>query len=265
MLNGLIWRVSNMSKKSISRSFIETFEPLMKGNKFSRKGKIFHRIVNGEIVQLLSYYSFAMTPRFTIQFWIWPLCDGYEYMAFMDGSRLCEVFKDVPAWEYEYQSDGYIRHMPTALNATEERLFAIFDSVVDYSSYFKWQDIGNQKNLNDNRRYAMSLLFGNYSDCQQSKEIRIKNRLIANQKRWGVDYHIVPQRQEEFDQECKDYYRMKEAMEKNDRKTIEEYIHSQEQKSLNSYIKAFFSQKKYEKYQETGILPFESVNICPTT
>lgn len=54
---------------------------------------------------------------------------------------------------------------------------------------------------------------------------------------------------------------MKEAMEKNDREYIEKYIRQQEQKSLNSYVKTFSTPKKYEKYLETGVLPFEFIKI----
>jgi len=34
-------------------------------NNFSRKGKVFHRFVNGKIVQLVSYYSFRIVVHHT--------------------------------------------------------------------------------------------------------------------------------------------------------------------------------------------------------
>jgi len=252
-----------MNKVAIGRVFLETFEATMKEKNFMRKDKVFHRIVNGKIVQRLSYYKF-IGPEVTIQFSLWPLCAGYEYFNIMAGDRLCVVFKDAPSCMYE-QAEDYIKYMPKALEITKEKLFPVFDSAVDYDSFLKSNKNISALHPTSPAIYMLGLLHGNYLECQNFKNTWIKRCIEVNRANWGTDYHISPKKQEEFDQECKDYYRMKEAMEKNDRKTIEGYIHSQEQKSLNSYIKAFFSQKKYEKYQETGILPFESVNICPTT
>ena len=78
---------------------------------------------------------------------------------------------------------------------------------------------------------------------------------------WGTDYHIVPATQKKFEEYCREYDRIKEAMDNNDRETIEQYIKEQEQKSLTSYVKAFTTPKKYESFLTTGQLPFEFVRI----
>jgi len=252
-----------MNKAAIGRVFLETFEAAMKEESFMRKDKVFHRVVNGKVVQRLSYYKFIGS-EITIEFSLWPLCAGYEYFNIMTGDRLCEIFRDIPNFNCEKYED-YIQYMTIALEITKERLFPIFNSAIDYTNFLKHNKNSNSLHPMSHVRYMLDLFHGNYLECQKIKEAKIKHWIESNQRKYGTNYHIIPETEAKLDQERKDYYRMKEAMEKGDRKTIEGYIHSQEQKSLNSYIKAFFSQKKYEKYQETGILPFESVNICPTT
>jgi len=257
-----------MEKKiSMSKSFIETFEPIMTKNGFARKDKNFHRLVNGKIVQTMSYKSYHMSTQFTVNFSILPLCGGHEYTSsYIDAERMdTTFFGKVPCWDYE-RAGAYVEYMPTALKAVEEYLLPRFNALVDYKSYREAQDFSRNKFSYLN--YKLALVFENYQLAQESREAYFEHWHTANrnnQQILGDKFFIPAQRQEQFDQVCKDYYRMKEAMDKGDRKTIEEYIHELEQKSLNSYIKTFFSQKKYEKYQETGILPFESVNICPTT
>jgi len=89
----------------------------------------------------------------------------------------------------------------------------------------------------------------------------IRKRIATNPQNWGKDYHIVPLSQEKFEQDVKEYQRLKEAMDNNDRETIERYIYEQEQKSLKSYVKTFTTPKKYENYLNTGELSFEFVQI----
>ena len=251
-----------MIRKSLKNAFIETFEPTMKKNGFLRKGKIFHRIVNGKIVQRLSFLKYS-GPLFTIQFSIGPLCSGHEYSTFMDASRMDETFKDIDPWEYEYQTDEYIHYMPEALRVTEERLLPLLDSINDYESYLeKMNDLYSwPMPIFSNLVYMINMVLGNYELCEESREAFIKYNIEANQERWGTDYHIDLGLQEIFEQRCKEYYRMKVAMDNNDHETIEQYIHEQEQKSLRSYIKAYTTPKKYETFLETGVLPFEFVLI----
>ena len=254
-----------MIEKSLNKVFIETFEPVMKSKGFQRKGKIFHRIVNGKIVQLLSYYKFS-GPEFTVQFSILPLCTGFEYSTFMDDSRVCKEFDDIDSWEYEYGTDDFIQYMPKALKVTQERLFPLFDSTIDYKTYLEYKN--NQRfpgPIFSNLVYMTNLALGNYELSKKSREALFKYRIEVYQENWGTDYHIAPSTQERDEQDYKEYYQLKEAMDNNDHETIEQYIYEQEQKSLKSYIKAFTTPKKYKTFLETGNLPFEFIRIVDPT
>jgi len=251
-----------MSEKDLKNSFIKTFEETMKEKGFMRKSNIFHRIVNGKISQLVSYYKFYQAPIFTIQFSIRPLCAGLEYSTFMDASRISETFGVFDwEWEYEYQTDGFRQHMPMALEVTKEHLFPLFDLVIDYKGYLENMLLFDKLPIFSSQVYMTNMALGNYELSKESREDFMEGAIKTNQKNWGTDHHIIPERQAEFEKLCEEYYQIKKAMDNNDRETIEQYIHEQEQKSLKSYIKAFTTPKKYEDFLETGNLPFEFVYI----
>jgi len=250
-----------MIEKSLSKAFVEGFEETMKEQGFLRKGKIFHRIVNGEIVQLLSYFKFS-EPKFTIQFEIIPLCAGFEYSTLMDGSRVCELFKDVNSWEYKYQTDGYIQRMPEALKVTEDRLLPLLDSIVNYESYSSKRNVLYPLfSIMSPLTYMINMVLGNYEKSKESREALINYRIESCLANWGIKQHIVPAKQERFEQDIKEYQRLKKAMDTDDREVIEQYIYEQEQKSLKSYVKAFTTPKKYKNFLETGELSFEYIYI----
>ena len=250
-----------MIMNRINKIFVDTFEPTMNHKGFLRKNKIFHRIVNRKIVQLLSYYEFDGA-EFTVQFSIFPLCAGFEYSIFMDGLRICEEFDEVDSWEYEYGTDNFIQYMPEALKATKEYLFPLFDSTIDYTTYMEYRN---------NRRfpgpsfagsvYMINLSLGNYEQSIKSRESLFKYRIEMNQKRWGTNHHVVPATQESDEQDIREYELIKKAIDNDDHKSIKQYIYEQEQKSLDSYVKALTTPKKYKNYLETGELPFEFVHI----
>ena len=210
-----------MIEKSLKSAFIETFEEAMKNNGFLRKGKIFHRIVNGKIVQLLSFHKYS-GPEFTIQFLIDPLCSGYEHSTYMEASRMDTVFRDIDPWRYEYQTDEYIEYMPEALRVTEERLLPLFDSITDYESYLEIMNslYSRPMPIFSSLVYMINLTLGNYEKSKESREAFINFNIEANQKSWGTDHHINPETQEIFEQKCKEYYRVKEAMDRNDHEYI---------------------------------------------
>ena len=252
-----------MEKKiSMINSFAETFEPLMKSKGFNRKGKYFHRIVNDQIVQTMSYYSSIASTKFTIDFTILPLCSGFEFISPEGGERMVTSFrgKDV-SWDYQ-RAGAYVEYMPMALKAVEELLIPRFDMLVDYKSYRENKDFSRIK-FSD-LYYKLALVFGDYAEAQASRESYIKDWHEANRYNQGIfgdKFYISPQQQEHFDRMCKEYEQMKKAMDTNDRKAIEEYIASQEQKTLDSYVKTYSTPKKYEKYLATRELPFEVVRI----
>ena len=254
-----------MKKNSIGRTFIELFEPIMISKGFSRKGKVFHRFVNEKIVQHVSYYSYWMSREFTIQFSICPLFNKLNFNGVYYGERLGEVFFDNKYdWCYESE-EGYIEYMPIALEATKKLILPKLDTEVDYESYYKSYKESKAYVMGWDKlsftRYMLALIFEDYEDAQKTMANYFEHWCKVNMTNFGTKDHIVPERQEMFEKTRSDYYCMKEAMENNNRKTIEEYISSLEQQSLNSYVKNYSTPKKYEKYLETGVLPFEIVRI----
>jgi len=178
----------------------------------------------------------------------------------MDASRLCEEFNNVDSWEYEYGADEYIENMTKALKSTEEHLLPLFDSAINYETYLiEINKLCGPLHLISDQFYMTNMVLGDYELCKKSREALFKNRVNAYQINWGTNYHIVPSTQERDERDIKEYQRIKEAMDKNDCKIIEQYIYEQEQKSLKSYIKNFTTPKKHENYLNTGQLPFEFV------
>ena len=250
-----------MNEKNFKNAFIEVFEPTMRNQGFLRKDKVFHRIVNKKIVQCLSYYKFS-GPEFTIQFSINPLCSGTEYSLFMDALRLSEEFDDIDSWEYEYGTDGYIKYMPEALELSTKYLFPLFDSAINYTTYlFEMNKLHTPLNLISNQFYMTNMVLGEYELCKKSREALFKHRVEAYQINWGTTFHIVPSMQERDERDIYEYQQIKEAMDKNDREVIEQYINEQEQKSIKNYIRTFTTSKRYGNYLNTGQLPFEFVYI----
>ena len=269
-----------MKKPNIRNKFIEVFEPIMREKGFSRKGEVFHRIVNGKIVQLFSYKIFAGGYEYTTQFLIHPLCLESSYTTFMDATRMSEFFAEIQEWEFSTEDD--LAKMPLVLREAEQYLFPLFDSVIDYYTY--WEHL-NTKGLQiyDGRLYLMSLALGKYDISQQSREAYIKrvvevermNREYEERhvKEYKLDqlpdYSTTFLKQKKFQEakkrkfkiECEEYFRIKDAMKRRDHEYIEAYVREQEQKSIASYVKAYTSIKKYENYLITGVLPFEFIII----
>lgn len=252
-----------MKKNNIKNNFIEVFEPLMTSNGFMRKGKVFHRLVNGKIVQFVSYYSFFMSRYFTIQFEIAPLCLGYKFGSSFYGAKLEEEFRGKEtSWFYD-SHEGYKEYMPIALKTTEELLLPKLNREIDYESYYK--SYRESKFFTQAKRslikYKLALIFEDYEDAHEVIEENYRYWREVNMKKFGTEHHEDLERQKSFEQTFSMHTRIKEAIDSGDRKTIEEYISSLEQESLNSYVKAYSTPKKYEKYLETGVLPFDIVNI----
>ena len=257
-----------MKKNNLKKDFIETLEPLMLSNGFSRKGKVFHRIVNGKIVQLMSHFSFFMAQEFTVQFSILPLCwGGWELDKNFEGTRIYEEFwGEIEWWSYD-GVEGYKKYLPVALEAVEDLLMPKFNKEIDYESYYKsYRESrcfidGTDKYAFRSTRYIFALVFGDYEDAKKATEEFQKFWRKRNIEDYGTEYDPNDEREEWFQQTIVEYARIKEAMDKGDKKTIEEYISSFEQKSLDSYVKIYSTPKKYEKFLETGVLPFDIVEI----
>jgi len=256
-----------MSKNNIRNDFIEAFEPLMSANGFSRKGRVFHRLVNGKIVQLVSHYSFYMDQCFTVAFSISPLFFGGEFDSRFEGMKMCyheEFIGKVEPWGY-VGTEGYKEYLPVALKATEELLLPKLNKEVDYESYCrsyresKAFTMGWDKT--SNLRYLTSIILGDYEDANETAERNYERSREYCMSMYGTEHYEDPWRQERFEQITKERAELKRAMDEGDRKYIDNYFAVHEQEALNSYVKIYSTPKKYEKYLETGILPFEIVSI----
>ena len=258
-----------MAKNSISRSFIEVFEPTMFSKGFKRKGKVFHRIVNNQVLQLLSYYKYMGASQLTIDFSILPLCYGFELYSSFEGARLSSEFREyVRDWDYDnIGADGYIEYMPVALKATEELLFPKLDKEIDYKSCYE-----SFKNKPTNSRlrkmsfatYIYNLIFEKYEETE-AREDYFQYWREMNIENFDSEHHMSSELQEKFEEERQVYYKIKESLAKGDKKPAKDYITALEKKSLDSYVKIYSTPKRYEKYLEDGILPFEVVNISHTS
>ena len=244
--------------KNFNDVYKMVFSPIMKSKGFEYKRRIYHRMVNKKIIQMLSYQTFQHQ-TFTIQFGIYPLCAGFEYETFMDGERLSEVF-GIDEWVY----NDYFQQLPNSLAVSEKYIFPYFESCLDYGSYLENMNKlfgilfrNNKKGIpiNYSMVFDLNLTLGNYKQAQESREASIKMKRDYFIKRWGIDSCPYAERQRDYEEMCSSYLKMKKAMEENDRKYIEEYIRSNEEKSLKSYFRNFFGIKAHDNYIKHGILP----------
>ena len=122
---------------SLRDQFISVFEPAMQEKGFERKsnGTTYHRLVNGKIIQMISYITLSHGYEFTVKFSILPLCLGGECSIYNDVDSLLSVF-GVSSWESD-DFYGFDKHIPTALKSTEKHLFPLLDSIVDYVSFLQ--------------------------------------------------------------------------------------------------------------------------------
>jgi hypothetical protein len=244
----------------------------MHSNRFVRNNKVFHRLVNGMIIQLLSYRSFDKF-SFTIQFEIYPLCIGGECPRCIDDDRLSDVF-GIKEWEYGVLSCQ--QQMLDALKYLESHILPIFDSIIDYPSYLeKFPRIGCYSYgiiPYENEVYISDVILNKFDCLITSKEEYIKKwvdsnesyiqrNIAANRKRWGVDYHRIPKYQQEFEDKCNVYHQIKNAIEANNKEYAVNCIKQLEQQTMNSYILSFYGKKQFLSFIESGRLPFEIVEL----
>ena len=250
--------------------FLSVYEPVMSDMGFKRKGVIFHRLVNEKIIQLLSYTKFSYG-SFTIQFDIGAICSGMEYTTFMDDCRLGSLLGNETYAEWDNDGTGYVTQMRESLAICREHLFPYFDSMVDYKSYISgkqqmykamyrcvsdaYKEIHGDPSENYIRGsdvYAISLLNGDYETAKKSREIVIAQNEDALK---SMTLTPPPKRIQDFENLCREYNRMKEAMDSNDREFIEAYVKRQEEYSLESYIKNFYGKKALKAYHQNKQCP----------
>lgn len=246
----------------------------MKSKGFSRKRYVFHRLVNDKVVQKLSYCMFAGQQEFTIQFGFEPLCSGDEIEVFMDDYRLGSLMGNE---SLGYLNTGNPDALRESLEMCQQYLFSYFDMVVDYESFLNYKKEIIQKELagydektikrvehlyldglflQDMDVYHISLITGAYEMAKKSREALIKYRIGVHIKNWGVETHPIPEEQKKFEKIRDSYYRIKLAIDENDRTYIEEYIAQNEKHAVESYIRNFYGKRAFNAYQNSGKLPF---------
>jgi len=238
-------------------TFIEAFKdvygPVMTAKGFDRKGKIYHRLVNGKIIQMLSYTSCGRK-CYTIQFEIYALCSGYMSDAFLVGERLSQLLGGEYEWEYE--NDEYLQQLPESLSLCREHIFPYFDNCIDYKSYFEnTNQLYTRLYRDSSMFYEIHLALGNFELAQEPWEAIIEHNLSMFRNICGTETHPVTSVQKEFEKMRDRYYLMKEAMDRNDREYIDAYIKKNEEYSLQSYIQVFYGKRAYKKYLETKQWP----------
>ena len=225
----------------------------MKKMQFNRKNAIFHKLINDEILALLSYRTYSSGHELTIQFDFYPLCVGAEVTAFMDSNyTLSNIYSDA---EYVILSQGDVSGAFEAmLDLCKEGVFPLFDTIIDYKSYFDFVrktsgiDLAIERKLHsDNiylplrhyinvllalKEYELALLAMD-ADIKQSQialedYAKRQNMLIIHDKRY-------PKYLEKED----NYRKVKELIERKEFESIENMIKQYENISKNSYIHSY--------------------------
>jgi len=259
----------------LQKAFLTVYEPVMLGKGFMKKRMTFHKLVNNQIIQMLSYTKISFS--FSIQFDISALCSGMEQNILFDAERLCDHIDHDAEWDCD--GSDYIRQMRESLAICETKLFPLFEKIKDYQSYYKYEieqhgirlnrmtDLYRKINAdilevpNSISFFTLSLLTGDYQSALKSREAVIKQNESAikeNYKyaqRLGIKYETPPKKLINLDNRRNDYLRIKEAIDNNDREYIEAYVKEKERYSLESYIQNFYGKKAFQTYQQTGQWP----------
>lgn len=215
---------------------------------FKRKGKIFHRLVNEKIVQMLSYTKFS--DSFTIQFCICPLCAGYENTTFMDDERLGILLGNEAYAEWEFDGSDCARQTRESLEICKKYLFSLFESVCGYENFFNYaieshiKAFGNRNSIPyDYGFYNVCLKLGRYDMVKrlQNEDLEQIEQAVKQNRGYGIE--PTPERLELLEKRSNGYRQMREATNKNDRDYIENYLKEKELYSLESYLKNFCKKK----------------------
>ena len=234
------------------KCYKEVFAPVLFEMEFSLKGSVFHRLVNKKIIQMLSYKT--LSNSFTIQFGIYPLCAGYEYLTFTDERRLGSLLDNEAQAEWDYGESDCDKQMSEALAMCKEYLFPYFEHVTDYQSYYNYQIEEFKRHINmlsntykkingdflqapkTDAFFTVSLAIGNYEAARKSRESLLKQNENAElNKKSNSAFpwpEIIRKRREE-------YFLIKSAMDDENREVIDSFIKKNEQHSFESYAKKY--------------------------
>jgi len=229
--------------RSLLKCYKETFSPVMKEMGFSSKGKFFHRLVGGKVVQLLGPWIAAGGREFDIQFKLIPLCQGGGIHAFMDsnfvlsrtnGTRDTWVFADLKNNEYEEQ-------MPGILKQSGEFVFPYFQAAQDYQSTLTTLlELCEKCCCPPRFYYFLCIACGEYEMAIRFQKSIVTQAADAHASVVAItdSAHLVHREQEIKELES-EFNTMVELIRKKDYATLKRITEDNERYSLESYRKNF--------------------------
>jgi hypothetical protein len=201
---------------------------------FKRKGVVFHRRASEKIINLLSTNKYSSKNEYSIQFDIYPLCDGSEIDTFMDTTTISDLFR-FNTWTYS--GDENDKTMATALNICRQFLFPYFNRITDYSSYLNYivERVGERRYKYIRMRYdyyMINLALGNYQEAIISRDVYFdwyKDKSNPDNHYWVEQRKIMRN----------EYELIRDAIQANDEEYIRQYVKAKEDYSLSSYQENF--------------------------
>lgn len=235
---------------TIKNVFIEVFEKIMADLGFNVKGKIFHKMVNNEVVILVSYVTFSYR-RFTIQYEILPLCCGHKIDRFMDGDRLdFLVGSEFSEWDRslvgvdmdltEWNNDENIRsNMYKALECCKANLFPYLRRITDLKTCLecrnKMYGLFGGVPLTYPFTYFVNLKLHNFDDAKKARRALLRQ----NEEAFEANGFATEPQMADYLEIKEEFERVCEAIDNNDLKWIDKYLKEKEDYSRNTYYKSF--------------------------
>lgn len=224
-------------------TFVSLYEPVMTQHAFRRNGCLFHRLVNNEIVQLLTCNVSPYT--FSVRFDLFPLCTGGALPAGDDLLRL-ELLaqEDFPNWDVP---DGDPRAIVAdSLRMVQNVLLPYFERIVDYKSYTihmvelyrsMFGMHGATQLLASDALCAASLAVGN--DIMAEESLKLLERWLKALQRCGQEIKKLDPDAAEAERQprrtAEEYAQLREAVLRHDRDIIAAFLRRSEAESRASY------------------------------
>lgn len=235
---------------TIKNAFIEIFKKSMSYLGFNNKGKIFHKIVNNEVVELVSYVTFS-NKRFTIQYEIFPLCCGYTIDRFMDGDRLnILVGSELSYWDRsmiddnmnltEWNNDeNMFSNMSLALECCKANLFPYLSRIVNLKTCLEYRNkmysfFGGVP-LVYSFTYFVNLKLHNFDTAIKSRQAL----LHQNEEAFKINGFATDEQMACYLEIKNEFEMIYKAINNNDLSLIDKYLKDKEDYSRNTYIKNF--------------------------
>lgn len=226
---------------TIKKAFIENFKNELQDLNFQLKGKVFHRVVNNELVELISYTTFR-NKRFTIEFEIIPFCCGYEITNFFDGIRVGALIGNEPMAEWD-NDENVFNNMKLALDFCKINLLPYLKAIVNLNTYIKCMNEIYNKWWHYSKGIPLAYNFVYYPN------LKLHNFDIAKKSRMAV----LQQNENAFksngfatNEQMRDYLEIKKefkyvcnAIDNNDLSAIDKYIEEKENFSRTTYNENF--------------------------